>query len=171
MRITVERGRFVAAAVMLAAGFSLAGSGPAAQQGTAAANWPQFRGPNRDGKSADTNLLKQWDADGPALVWKTSGLGTGYSSLSIGGDRLFTMGDLDGSQHVDRALRDRRQAAVEGQGRADLAGPTTPGRAARRPSTARCSTRSAPTATSSASRPRPARSAGARTCRATSAAR
>jgi outer membrane protein assembly factor BamB len=65
-----------------------------------ASNWPQFRGPNRDGKSADTNLLKQWDADGPALVWKTSGLGTGYSSLSIGGDRLFTMGDIDGSQYV-----------------------------------------------------------------------
>jgi outer membrane protein assembly factor BamB len=63
-------------------------------------NWPQFRGPNRDGKSADTNLLKQWDDDGPALVWKISGLGAGYSSLSIGGDRLFTMGDIEGSQYV-----------------------------------------------------------------------
>ena len=71
------------------------------QQGAAATgNWPQFRGPNRDGKSADTNLLKQWDADGPALAWKVSGLGTGYSSLSIGGDRLFTMGDIEGSQYV-----------------------------------------------------------------------
>ena len=101
MGITLERGRFVAAAVVLAVGFGLAGPWLAAQQGAAATgSWPQFRGPNRDGKSADTNLLKQWDADGPALAWKVSGLGTGYSSLSIGGDRLFTMGDLEGSQYV-----------------------------------------------------------------------
>jgi outer membrane protein assembly factor BamB len=71
-----------------------------ARAGAPAGNWPQFRGPNRDGRSTDTNLLKQWDADGPTLVWKASGLGTGYSSLSIGGDRLFTMGDIEGSQYV-----------------------------------------------------------------------
>src|SRR5688500_1024231 len=113
MRITRERRRFgglLAAAVGLAAGGGLAGAaGLAAQQrtasGTAAVpgphgNWPQFRGPNRDGRSADTKLLKQWDADGPALVWKVSGLGTGYSSLSIGGNTLFTMGDIEGSQYV-----------------------------------------------------------------------
>ena len=98
------------------------------------------------------NLLKQWDADGPALAWKVSGLGTGYSSLSIGGDRLFTMGDLEGSQYVIAAVRRRRQAALEGQGRADLAGHAIPGRARRRPSTARWSTAWAPRATWCASR-------------------
>ncbi|MEO5822479.1 MAG: PQQ-binding-like beta-propeller repeat protein [Vicinamibacteraceae bacterium] len=103
--MTRERGRLVAVAV-LATGLGLAGAaGLAAQQRAASGasangTWPQFRGPNRDGRSADTNLLKQWDADGPSLVWKTSGLGTGYSSLSISGDRLFTMGDLEGSQYV-----------------------------------------------------------------------
>ena len=34
------------------------------------ANWPQWRGPNRDGISKETGLLKQWPADGPPLVWK-----------------------------------------------------------------------------------------------------
>ena len=35
------------------------------------ANWPQWRGPNRDGISKETGLLKQWPAEGPALVWKS----------------------------------------------------------------------------------------------------
>jgi len=107
MGMTPGRRRLDVGAAVLVAALGLAGAaGPAAQeraarQGTpATGNWPQFRGPNRDGRSVDTNLLKQWDAGGPALVWKTSGLGAGYSSLSIGGDRLFTMGDLEGSQHV-----------------------------------------------------------------------
>ena len=56
------------------------------------ANWPQWRGPNRDGISKETGLLKQWPAQGPALVWKASGAGRGYSSFSIANGRLYTMG-------------------------------------------------------------------------------
>src|SRR5215207_8130315 len=101
MRLTLDRRRS-AIVTGLAAALALTGAaGLAARQTPAsAADWPQFRGPNRDGRSTDTHLLKGWDADGPALAWKVSGLGTGYSSLSIGGDRLFTMGDVDGSQQV-----------------------------------------------------------------------
>ena len=29
------------------------------------AEWPRWRGPNRDGKSPGTNLLKEWPAGGP----------------------------------------------------------------------------------------------------------
>lgn len=54
--------------------------------------WPQWRGPNRDGISKETGLLKQWPADGPPLVWKVKGAGRGYSTLSVSGGRLFTMG-------------------------------------------------------------------------------
>ena len=57
-----------------------------------AALWPQWRGPNRDGISKETGLLKQWPADGPPLVWKTAGAGRGYSSFSISDGKLFTMG-------------------------------------------------------------------------------
>src|SRR4030095_6918847 len=52
----------------------------------------QWRGPNRDGVSKETGLLKQWPAEGPILVWKAVGAGTGYSSLAIAGGRIFTMG-------------------------------------------------------------------------------
>ncbi len=57
-----------------------------------AALWPQWRGPNRDGISKETGLLKQWPADGPPLVWKAVGAGNGYSSFSIADGKLFTMG-------------------------------------------------------------------------------
>ncbi len=56
------------------------------------ANWPQWRGPNRDGISKETGLLKQWPADGPPLVWKAKGAGSGYSSFSISNGKLYTMG-------------------------------------------------------------------------------
>jgi len=57
-----------------------------------AANWPQWRGPNRDGISKETGLLKQWPAEGPPLVWKATGAGRGYSSFSISNGKLYTMG-------------------------------------------------------------------------------
>jgi len=57
-----------------------------------AASWPQWRGPNRDGISKETGLLKQWPAEGPPLVWKASGAGGGYSSFSVANGKLYTMG-------------------------------------------------------------------------------
>jgi len=56
------------------------------------ADWPQWRGPNRDGISKETGLLKQWPAEGPPLVWKASGAGGGYSSFSVANGKLYTMG-------------------------------------------------------------------------------
>jgi len=66
-----------------------------------AANWPQWRGPNRDGISKETGLLKQWPADGPQLVWKATGAGRGYSSLSIANGKLYTMGVRGGREFVE----------------------------------------------------------------------
>jgi outer membrane protein assembly factor BamB len=56
------------------------------------ADWPQWRGPNRDGVSKETGLLKQWPQGGPPLAWKATGAGTGYSSMAIANGRIFTMG-------------------------------------------------------------------------------
>jgi len=63
-----------------------------------AADWPQWRGPNRDAICTETGLLKTWPADGPALAWKATGLGEGYSTVAVVGDRLFTMGDIGDAQ-------------------------------------------------------------------------
>jgi outer membrane protein assembly factor BamB len=56
-----------------------------------AADWPQWRGPNRDGISHDTGLLQQWPKEGPKLVWKTTDIGSGYSTPSVVGDRLYLL--------------------------------------------------------------------------------
>ena len=58
-----------------------------------AADWPQWRGPNRDGVCKETGLLKQWPEGGPKLLWEISGLGPGYSTVSIANGKLYTMGD------------------------------------------------------------------------------
>jgi outer membrane protein assembly factor BamB len=58
-----------------------------------AADWPQWRGPNRDGVCRETGLLKQWPKEGPKLLWEIAGLGPGYSTVSIASGKLYTMGD------------------------------------------------------------------------------
>jgi len=65
-----------------------------------AADWPQWRGPNRDGISAETGLLESWPAKGPPLVWKATSLGEGYSSFAIIGDRLYTQGQQGNQEFV-----------------------------------------------------------------------
>src|SRR6266404_645887 len=58
-----------------------------------AADWPQWRGPHRDGLSAESGLLKEWPKDGPKLAWKISDIGSGYSTPSIVGDRIYLLGN------------------------------------------------------------------------------
>jgi outer membrane protein assembly factor BamB len=65
-----------------------------------AADWPQWRGPNRDGRSAETGLLAQWPKGGPRQVWKANGLGEGYSSMTVAGGRIFTQGQRSERQYV-----------------------------------------------------------------------
>lgn len=87
--------------VLLAVAWPTAGADrPAPRDGVLSGPWPQWRGPNRDGKSPETGLLQQWPAEGPKLLWKASGMGRGFSSVSIADGKIFTMGDRDGGQHV-----------------------------------------------------------------------
>ena len=72
---------------------------------TQAADWPQWRGAARDGRSADSDLLKSWPESGPPLAWKASGFGGGFSSVAVAGERIYTMGDLQDAQYVIAAKR------------------------------------------------------------------
>lgn len=65
-----------------------------------AANWPQWRGPGRDGLSPETGLADSWPDGGPPLLWKTEALGEGYSSFAIVGGKLYTQGQEGGRQHL-----------------------------------------------------------------------
>ncbi|UCG59056.1 MAG: PQQ-binding-like beta-propeller repeat protein, partial [Phycisphaerales bacterium] len=70
------------------------------------ADWPQWRGQNRDGKSADTGLLKEWPSDGPTLAWKIDKLGGGYSAPSVAAGRIFGMSNR-GDEEVVWALSEK----------------------------------------------------------------
>jgi outer membrane protein assembly factor BamB len=85
---------------LLAPLFLLAALGLLAEASQAPGDWPQWRGPARDGISQETGLLKQWPAGGPPLLWKASGAGRGYSSFSVSRGRLFTMGARDNTEYI-----------------------------------------------------------------------
>ena len=75
-RRTLLRGAFVAPV----AGLALA------------ADWPQWRGPLRDGLSTETGLLKEWPDKGPKTLWSIASLGDGYGSLCIAGANIYVQG-------------------------------------------------------------------------------
>jgi len=64
------------------------------------ADWPDWRGPGRNGISLETGLLERWPAGGPPLAWKATGIGDGFASFSIAEGRVFTQGQRDGKQYL-----------------------------------------------------------------------
>jgi outer membrane protein assembly factor BamB len=65
-----------------------------------AGDWPGFRGPNRDGISPETGLLKSWPKDGPKQVWAAKNLGLGFGTPSIADGKIFGVGTRDGKDGV-----------------------------------------------------------------------
>ncbi|WP_184309727.1 PQQ-binding-like beta-propeller repeat protein [Aporhodopirellula rubra] len=55
-------------------------------------DWPQWRGPQRDGHAAPQMLAQSWEQKAPRLKWEADNVGIGYSSMSIVDGRLYTMG-------------------------------------------------------------------------------
>src|SRR5436190_23885841 len=70
----------------------------------AASDWPQWRGPQRNGSSPETGLLKEWPRNGPALRWKVADAGSGYSTPSVVGDRLYLLGSEGLDDEFVRAI-------------------------------------------------------------------
>ena len=52
-----------------------------------AANWPQWRGLNRDGHT--TESVGKWP---PTELWRKTSVGVGYSTVSVSNGRVYTMG-------------------------------------------------------------------------------
>ena len=69
-----------------------------------AADWPQWRGPQRDGVSQETGLLKEWPKDGPKLLWQVKDVGTGYSTPAVVGDRIYLLGNKGNDDEFVEAL-------------------------------------------------------------------
>jgi outer membrane protein assembly factor BamB len=93
-------------------------------------DWPQWRGPERDGHSADKGLLDAWPKEGPPLLWRGDGLGYGYASVSVAGDRIYTMGQVRGTVCLIALRRDSGEKIWEtslGEGGAPNCSPTVDG--------------------------------------------
>jgi len=106
MRTTAFR---LAAGVILVALAVATVASPAATPTTPPA-WPQFHGPDRTNRSAETGLARSWPEGGPPLMWQADGLGHGFSTVAVAGGLIYTTGNL-GEATVITALRlDGRRA-------------------------------------------------------------
>lgn len=62
-------------------------------------DWPQWRGPNRDGISKESAWSSDWPQSGPKRLWEAS-LGTGFSAVSVADGHAYTMGFKEDADHV-----------------------------------------------------------------------
>ncbi len=65
-----------------------------------AADWPQWRGPDRTDISTETGLLKAWPAEGPQQNWVFRDAGLGYSGVAVVDNVIYTMGARDEQEFV-----------------------------------------------------------------------
>lgn len=71
-----------------------------------AADWPQWRGPERNAQSDETLASKDWAASPPKHLWTVEGFGDGYASVAVVNGMLYTLGDVEGGQAVLAAKAD-----------------------------------------------------------------
>lgn len=64
-----------------------------------ASDWPQWRGPDRNGISGERNWRTIWPADGPKVLWRSS-VGVGFASVSVSQQRAYTMGNSNARDTV-----------------------------------------------------------------------
>src|SRR5579871_6770429 len=77
-----------------------------------AADWPQWRGPQRDGISTETGLLREWPKEGPKLVWQVKNVDFGYSTPAVAGERLYLLSNRGRNDEFVRAHSVRDGEAV-----------------------------------------------------------
>jgi len=71
---------------------------------TSTSDWPQWRGPRRDGISEEKGLLKQWPAQGPKLLWQVEDIGDGYSTPAVVGTRIYLVSNRGFENEFVQAL-------------------------------------------------------------------
>ena len=98
----------MAVALLLAAGLSLSAQGSLA---IPVGEWPELRGPNRDGVSQETGLLDRWTLDGENFLWRVPH--GGRSAPVVWGDRVY----VQNPRGRGTALRERVMALDAATGR------------------------------------------------------
>ena len=67
-------------------------------------DWPQWRGPQRDGISKETGLLKEWPKEGPKSLWQVKDIGSGYSTPAVVGNRFYLVSNEGMEKEFVQAL-------------------------------------------------------------------
>jgi len=88
---------------------------------TAASNWPQWRGPDGQGVSAEKDLPVEW-TNTTNVKWKTTLPGRGVSSPIVWGDRIFLTTSIEGAviegakavKHMDEGKEFKHPDSVGG---------------------------------------------------------
>lgn len=62
-------------------------------------DWPEWRGPKRDGISTESGWSTDWPKSGPKVLW-TADVGVGFSACAVADGRVYTMGNIDDVDHV-----------------------------------------------------------------------
>ena len=60
----------------------------------------QWGGPQRDGHFPGNGLMKQWPAEGPALLWTSDKVGDGYGSPVVTRNALYITGAIDSTGYL-----------------------------------------------------------------------
>ncbi len=81
----------------------LLGAGVALSPLAMAADWPQFLGPNRDGISPETGLLRSWPETGPEVAWVYA-VGKGYAAPAVVGDDVYFLDRVNDTTDYLRCL-------------------------------------------------------------------
>ena len=84
----------------LAALVALLGLAVSLPEPATADDWPQWRGPQRDGVSTETGLADKWPSGGPPLLWRADGLGEGYGSVAVSDGTIYVQGTRSGRSVV-----------------------------------------------------------------------
>jgi outer membrane protein assembly factor BamB len=103
-----------------------------------AENWPQWRGPNGDGVSKETNLPTEW-SDAKNVAWKLPLPGMGGSTPIVWSDRIFLTSEdgsdlvlvcvsTDGKELWKRKLGSATRKVMNGEGNGASASPSTDGK-------------------------------------------
>jgi outer membrane protein assembly factor BamB len=82
-----------------AASSAAAGSRGPGGPGSPGEQWPQFRGPHRDGVASEVHLPRTWPASGPRLLWRVA-IGEGYSHLTVAEGRVYTLYGANGNENL-----------------------------------------------------------------------
>ena len=69
-----------------------------------AGDWPQWRGPRRDGICRETGWATQWPEGGPPKLWQAQ-VGKGLATVAIANGRVYTLGMLDKQDKQGKRLK------------------------------------------------------------------